>query len=57
MCEVPVQLDVEQGVVSGMDQDIGIGHQRGCKTDDRRGARIFFICDRQRERAAEQTLG
>ena len=36
--EVSVQLDVEQRVISGMDQDVGIGYQRGCKTDDRRGA-------------------
>jgi hypothetical protein len=42
MREVPVKLDVQQRVVCGMDQDIGVGQQRGNKTDDRRRARVFL---------------
>ena len=55
--KVPVKLDVEQRIFSGTDQDVGIGQQSGSKTDNRRGPSIFFIRDRQRQHAAEQTLG
>ena len=57
MGEVAVKLDVEQRIAGRADQDIEIGRQCRGKAGDSRGTGLIIVCDRLRQRTAEQTLG
>jgi hypothetical protein len=48
-----MKFEVDEGIAGGVDQDIGVGQQRGTKPDRRRAPRFVLVRHRQCQRAAE----
>jgi len=44
--KVAVKFEVQQRIAARANQNIGIGHQGGSKTDYRRASRFLLACDR-----------